>query len=1259
MKFHPTNPNKMYAISARGGLFITSDAGTSWNVTPGTDFMPSARLASVCIDFTNDQVIYLGTGDHDYYYSGIGVYKSTDGGNTFSYSGLSGKMIVEMIMDPTNQNIIVAATNAGIYKTTDAGITWTLKSSSRQFDDLKLKENSSTRTMFAATTDSAFFRSTNFGETWTQINNGIVLPSGVTNGNGVRIGLTPADSNVVYLALVANGGMIYKSTNGGTSFTAQKNTSAPYISYYTNSSSSSGQGDYNHGIGVDRNNPNILWYVAHCVWKSSDGGLTWTQQTNWWASVHTDMHQICESPYNSSLLYNMNDGGVWLSTDGGTTWNPKSNGIYGYEIYHGNCSPTQRDIVSIGTQDNGELYSNAGGWLTNRGGDWSSQCSFDYRPASSMVYYHENNKRRLVNGSDATYGLPTNVTMLQDIAFHRSNPSLAFVGDTVILRTTNLTATTPTWTQIANLNKKIMAMHSSFADPNRLYVITSDATIYVSTNALSATPTFTSYPLPNSTSSAATITSIKSSPNTLYLSANTKVYRSVDNGATWTNITYNLPSVNHRRIIADEYFSSNELVFIASNNTVYYKLVGNASWTIFNQNLPSRTSVIDLSIYNDSTANTILRVATYGRGVWQSPISGLHELSANFASNNSSPCQGVAVQFSDLSTGNPISWSWTFPGGTPASSTSENPIVTYTASGTYDVTLTCADGSTNSTLTKTAYISTVGSNLPLTEDFEGAGYPPADWTEFDDGSDGAKWQPNTSVSGYGIGAKCIYFDNWSQNSNGKKDEIRTARYSGDAYQSITLSFDVAYWSYTTQSYQDTLVVLISTDCGATYNPIYTKGGAVLSTVPGNSTSSFTPTSTQWRTETISLNAYIGQNFMLAFRNIGRYGNNLYVDNISVNSSIAVNAGLDATICAGTSTSIGSAPTPGINYSWSPTTALSSATISNPVASPLSNYDYILTATHATSGISSSDTVLVTVIPNTVSISGGIPSSLCKNISLNIPFTVNCNFNPGNIFTAELSDASGSFVSPLTISTLTGTGSGTINGFIPSGLASGNAYRIRIKTSAPVSTSTDNGFNIDIQNCTFPYTVKLFIQGYYVGGGLMRAAIDPVLYPTTCDTVRIELHDAVSPYSMVENITGTVAISGIIAITLPSYILGQTYYLVIKHRNALETWSANPITFNSGGFYNFTAAGSQAYGSNQVAIGPGQYALYSGDISDGITAGISDGQIDTSDYNELQISLGQFLSNYDFHDLTGDFVVETMDFSLIENNIHLNVFVKKP
>ena len=86
IKFHPTLPNKIYAVSASGGLYISLDTGKNWTVTPGTEHMPGNACASVCIDYTNDNILYLSTGDPNYYGDDFGIWKSTDGGATFSPS---------------------------------------------------------------------------------------------------------------------------------------------------------------------------------------------------------------------------------------------------------------------------------------------------------------------------------------------------------------------------------------------------------------------------------------------------------------------------------------------------------------------------------------------------------------------------------------------------------------------------------------------------------------------------------------------------------------------------------------------------------------------------------------------------------------------------------------------------------------------------------------------------------------------------------------------------------------------------------------------------------------------------------------------------------------------------------------------------------------------------------------------------------------------------------------------------------------------
>lgn len=254
----------------------------------------------------------------------------------------------------------------------------------------------------------------------------------------------------------------------------------------------------------------------------------------------------------------------------------------------------------------------------------------------------------------------------------------------------------------------------------------------------------------------------------------------------------------------------------------------------------------------------------------------------NFYTQTPVTCPGASVKFFDQTYFGPTSWSWTFNGGTPSTSNLQNPIVTYATPGTYSVQLTATNPGGSGTQTKTSYITVAGPTvLPLQEGFTNATYPPAGWSEFDFYVDSVKWYRNLTVGGYGTSTKCIYFDNYNSDTRGKADEIRTPKYNFSTLSTAQLTFDVAYSRYDAQ-YSDSLKVLVSTDCGATWSQVYFKGGTGLATAADNATAVFVPTNNEWRTETVSLTSFVGQGSVLvSFQNIGRYGQALYLDNINI------------------------------------------------------------------------------------------------------------------------------------------------------------------------------------------------------------------------------------------------------------------------------------------------------------------------------------------------------------------------------------------
>ena len=169
-----------------------------------------------------------------------------------------------------------------------------------------------------------------------------------------------------------------------------------------------------------------------------------------------------------------------------------------------------------------------------------------------------------------------------------------------------------------------------------------------------------------------------------------------------------------------------------------------------------------------------------------------------------------------------------------------------------------------------------------------------------------------------------------------------------------------------------------------------------------------------------------------------------------------------------------------------------------------------------------------------------------------------------------------------------------------------------------------------------------IEGYYSGSGMMN----PVLMNqgigmnlNDCDSIEVELRDP-NNFNLVSAVKTLMQTDGTATCLFPS--MNNTFYVVIKHRNSVETWSSNPVMISGNSNYYFTTALSQAYGSNQVQVENGIWALYSGDIN-------QDGVVDGIDYNDWENDSNNFAGGYFSTDLNGDGILDGLDFIYWEQN----------
>ncbi|GBL35469.1 hypothetical protein EMGBS15_10640 [Filimonas sp.] len=220
-----------------------------------------------------------------------------------------------------------------------------------------------------------------------------------------------------------------------------------------------------------------------------------------------------------------------------------------------------------------------------------------------------------------------------------------------------------------------------------------------------------------------------------------------------------------------------------------------------------------------------------------------------------------------------------------------------------------------------------------------------------------------------------------------------------------------------------------------------------------------------------------------------------------------------------------------------------------------------------------------------------------------------------------------------------------------GLPAG-AYHVRIEDDHGCVLNTDTILPVAV--CGDTLNLKLFIEGYYIGSSSMNPVLmnqGQTLDNTVTDSIVVELRNANAPYAMMDTRLAVLNTDGTAAMVFGS--ITDPCYVVIKHRNGLQTWSANPVSFTSSSTsYDFTMSSSQAYGNNQVEVAPGIWALYSGDLN-------YDENMDLLDVIIIEQYIFNFQSGYFATDINGDGNVDLLDTPVLENNVFNFVYSNHP
>ncbi|MBJ6366663.1 discoidin domain-containing protein [Snuella sedimenti] len=747
-RIDPTDNQKMFVSFVTGGLWMTSDGGTNWSLVDSN--MPDEKYLDIDVAVSNPQVVYA--------ISASQVIKSTDGGNTWSSTTLTNGSYsgsgYDIAVSTSNSSIVVARWGDKIYRTTDGGSTWSLAITglpnhtiwdSSVHSEMLDWSTTNSNVVYSVSTGHnnqvSVHRSADAGATFSQINTISLAP----NANGQIVGwakllLPSSNASSIYVA-VGSGDNAYAHS----AVHLYKLNATTGVQESVKVNMIAGGGDpYNHDpalhhgdIAMDRNDENKIVYGSYGyqkIYVSSNNGSTFSLST---AKTHHDIRSV--DVVNNKIMVG-SDGESILSTDNGATMPTLTNSISNHELW-GFGSAFKTDLVAAGTNHGPVMIKESGNGFDWYNGTGADQGNTDVNPLDDRYVYSQgySNYRyfrtgvhTLINESNFL-DLGGIYSYFNSMEFHPNNyytiithhagqyptgdPNLSTWKNSLIKTEDNGNSISI----VKTFNSQVFREKISMKNPNHIYVVaglTNNKLWHTSDGGTTWTDITPSTTDSSGQTNISDIAVSDENPNEIWVTYSgvqtlCKVLKSSNAGTSWTNLTQaNLTSYPVTKIIFQR--GSDGGVYIGNKSGVYYRNNTMSNWTQIGTGLPMCEVRFMFINYNQGK----LKIGT-SRGAF---LHDLYEISSTnaliSADRTKITCPDTEpVQFKDYSVvrNSSATWSWSFPGGTPATSTDENPIVSYAnaTDGKYDVSLTVTDAHGSSTQTLTDFIEIVKSGQCL------------------------------------------------------------------------------------------------------------------------------------------------------------------------------------------------------------------------------------------------------------------------------------------------------------------------------------------------------------------------------------------------------------------------------------------------------------------------------------------------------------------------------------------------------------------